>query len=57
MTTCNDCKYYSEVTSREVAGKAAPLVHAKGQCRRYAPQLGTWPMVRSDDWCGDHARA
>lgn len=25
-----------------------------GRCRRHAPELGGWPAVFEDDWCGDH---
>ena len=56
MTTCSECKFYDEKTSRKDAENSS-LVHAKGQCRRYAPQIGTWPMVRSDDWCGEYEPA
>lgn len=37
---------------------------SRGQCRRYAPVLeivtdsparSIWPLVSSDQWCGDHA--
>lgn len=25
-----------------------------GRCRRHAPTLNGWPVVFSNDWCGDH---
>ena len=26
-----------------------------GRCRRHAPVIGQgWPVIKSDDWCGDH---
>ena len=25
-----------------------------GRCRRHAPKLGGYPVVFSNDWCGDH---
>jgi hypothetical protein len=25
-----------------------------GRCRRHAPALGGYPVVFSNDWCGDH---
>ena len=28
--------------------------HKIGRCRRRAPTMNGWPVVFSDDWCGDH---
>uniref|UniRef100_A0A6M3IH87 Uncharacterized protein n=1 Tax=viral metagenome TaxID=1070528 RepID=A0A6M3IH87_9ZZZZ len=28
--------------------------HCIGRCRRHAPTMGGYPVVYSDDWCGDH---
>lgn len=25
-----------------------------GRCRRHAPRMGGFPVVYTDDWCGDH---
>ena len=43
---CSTCMYWvGPVTNHSIAGR----------CRRHAPvvQQG-WPLVYSDDWCGDH---
>jgi len=28
--------------------------HFIGRCRRNAPTMQGWPVVFSDDWCGNH---
>jgi len=28
--------------------------HFIGRCRRNAPTMKGWPVVFSDDWCGEH---
>lgn len=28
-----------------------------GRCRRHAPAMGGFPVVRAGDWCGDHRLA
>jgi len=28
--------------------------HVIGRCRRHAPTMAGFPVVWSDDWCGDH---
>ena len=39
---CGFCMWFVE--------KTPPL----GRCRRRAPELGGWPAVFVQDWCGDH---
>ncbi len=38
---CNTCMWY------------APK-QGNGRCRRHAPTMSGYPVVFSDDWCGDH---
>lgn len=42
---CRTCIYFED--------KEGP-VEGVGRCRRHAPTLGGWPVILSDDWCGDH---
>ena len=28
--------------------------HALGRCRRHAPTMSGYPVVFTNDWCGDH---
>ena len=58
MTTCSECKFYDEKTSRKDAAEIDNgVVRARGKCRRHAPQIGKWPQVYADDWCGEYERA
>jgi len=47
---CGTCMYFVE--------KVTPVVQQVdrliGRCRRHAPTMSGWPVVFSDDWCGDH---
>lgn len=36
--SCSGCRFY----------------HRSGSCRRHAPKDGAWPLVGSEDWCGDY---
>jgi len=45
METCNSCEFY----------EPPEMEHAdNGRCRRKPPP---WPLVRGDDWCGEHSEA
>jgi hypothetical protein len=39
---CKTCMWY--------AGKSDLI----GRCRRHAPTMNGYPVVYTDDWCGDH---
>ncbi len=39
---CKTCMWF--VTKSEIFGR----------CRRHAPTLNGYPVVRESDWCGDH---
>lgn len=53
---CTNCVFFSPARVRNNA-------NPRGQCRRHAPLLDfqgdhpqtLWPMVREDQWCGEHA--
>ena len=49
---CGTCQHFSpkEVTRFE---KGKPTQHL-GRCRRHAPTMSGFPVVFTDDWCGDH---
>ncbi|HPO93495.1 MAG TPA: hypothetical protein P5234_15825 [Thermoanaerobaculaceae bacterium] len=49
---CRTCMWF-------VAKELAPGPHPEGawnvgRCRRHAPAMGGYPVVKRDDWCGDH---
>ena len=44
---CESCMWY-------VPKKVDEQPTIIGRCRRRAPELGGWPAVFVDDWCGDH---
>jgi hypothetical protein len=31
-----------------------PLDRSIGRCRRHSPTMNGYPVVFTDDWCGDH---
>jgi len=47
---CGTCMYFvpkaTEAAQREN--------HVIGRCRRCAPTMKGWPVLFSDDWCGEH---
>jgi hypothetical protein len=47
---CRTCMWY---VPKVGAGPAVPT-RPIGRCRRHAPTMGGYPVVYSDDWCGDH---
>jgi hypothetical protein len=55
---CSTCMWYVPKVSapREVLGQTAHIVEETpiGRCRRHAPAMGGYPVVKRDDWCGDH---
>jgi len=48
---CSTCMWYVRKDQRE---KAIGTAFEVGRCRRHAPTLGGYPVVKRDDWCGDH---
>lgn len=60
MSSCADCKFF-------IANPAAQDQRVAGDCRRNAPvpiydqqfggNVGTWPRVPIDGWCGEYQPA
>jgi len=48
---CQTCMWYVEKIKKTT--KAGDDVEI-GRCRRRAPTMNGYPVVYSDDWCGDH---
>jgi len=48
---CHTCMWFVEKTGGIVGTKT------KGRCRRHAPTMNGYPVVFTDDWCGDHKLA
>lgn len=52
---CRTCMSFVEKKKIPVPGQETPLIYrAIGRCRRHAPTMGGFPVVFSDDFCGDH---
>jgi len=47
---CGTCMFFVEKINKVVQLG----VHIIGRCRRNAPTMKGWPVVFSDDWCGEH---
>ena len=46
---CSTCMWFVEKDRRDGIHR-----DGIGRCRRHAPTLGGYPVVKRDDWCGDH---
>ena len=46
---CRTCMWFVEKASHP-----SHLNTRVGRCRRHAPTMTGYPVVFSDDWCGDH---
>jgi hypothetical protein len=48
---CRSCLWFV----KKAADPHEPMRHNPvGRCRRHAPTMSGYPVVFSDDWCGDH---
>lgn len=47
---CSSCMFFVE----KLTEKEQCPGHIIGRCRRHAPSMNGYPVVFSDDWCGDH---
>jgi len=47
---CGGCMFFVE----KYTDRPQYIAHTIGRCRRRAPTMNGWPVVFSDDWCGDH---
>lgn len=50
MMKCKTCMYFVEKQTNAVQRED----HLIGRCRRNAPTIKGFPVVYSDDWCGEH---
>lgn len=48
---CRTCMFFVEKLSSKVAEVGSKTV---GRCRRNAPTIKGYPVVFSNDWCGEH---
>ena len=50
---CSSCMYFVEKVNdkQEPSVLGAKIV---GRCRRHAPTIVGYPVVFTNDWCGDH---
>ncbi len=61
--TCKTCRWFDANPSFDIGEYARPaggqpLVYQtihRGPCRISAPRSGGFPIVRHDDWCGEHS--
>lgn len=55
---CDECIYFQPDKPRDVDNGNSSIFKqndtGEGQCRRRAPLKRGWPVVRVDDWCGEH---
>jgi len=49
---CKTCMWF--VPKPNPAGIKAISREGIGRCRRRAPTMNGYPVVFTDDWCGDH---
>lgn len=47
---CATCMWYVEKRTDAVQQAG----HLVGRCRRHSPSMNGYPVVYTDDWCGDH---
>ena len=49
---CSTCMFY---VPKVREGSDDPVIQLQvGRCRRHAPTLGGWPVMKPGDFCGDH---
>lgn len=57
---CSTCMWYVPKVAVELTLGGGPpefpekMQSSIGRCRRHAPTMGGYPVVKRDDWCGDH---
>ena len=54
---CRTCMWYvPKKTFTPVGSTSDKIVESReiGRCRKRAPTMNGYPVVFSDDWCGDH---
>ncbi len=48
---CSTCMWF---VHKEASGGYTPVRSSIGRCRRHAPSMNGYPVVKMHDWCGDH---
>lgn len=47
---CSSCMWFVEKQTNAIQRNDKTI----GRCRRHAPTMNGYPVVYSNDWCGDH---
>ena len=50
---CRTCMWFV-IKQHDEPNPAVDREHFIGRCRRHAPTMNGYPVVFTDDWCGDH---
>jgi hypothetical protein len=56
---CSSCMFYVPKIEHSSGADVPPATSVgaeEGRCRRQAPTMKGYPVVFSDDWCGEHKR-
>lgn len=51
---CRTCMWFVKKDAPPPAENLAVIPTNIGRCRRHAPTMNGYPVVFSNDWCGDH---
>ncbi len=51
---CSTCMYYVPKVSVGTEPGQPTATLPIGRCRRHAPSMNGWPVMKPSDWCGDH---
>lgn len=56
---CRNCRFWWPLQDDQPTAVHLREHAARGQCRCHAPPAGSveleWPIVKRDDWCGEHS--
>ena len=47
---CGTCTFFVQ----KITSRVQRATHVIGRCRRSAPTMKGYPVVFTDDWCGEH---
>ena len=51
--SCRTCMWFVKKAVANIQ-QYAPSVEEVGRCRRHSPTMNGYPVVFTNDWCGDH---
>ena len=51
---CRTCMWFVEKVAVPQVPHTGVVFPSVGRCRRHAPSMNGYPVVFSNDWCGDH---